>query len=92
MVKDREAWRATVHGVAKSRARLNNNKVQNVEEALVCVVGFLRTTYLCLPAMPELLSLKGEGCSHPPGRSSVYRIPVYRKAHPKKVNNKKTDW
>ena len=34
----------------------------------------------CLPAMPELLSLKGGGCSHPPGRSSVYRIPAYRKA------------
>ena len=24
MVKDREAWRAAVHGVAKSRTRLNN--------------------------------------------------------------------
>ena len=24
MVKDREAWRATVHGVAKSRTRLSN--------------------------------------------------------------------
>ena len=27
MVKDREAWRAAVHGVAKSRTKdLNNNK------------------------------------------------------------------
>ena len=25
MVKDRTAWRAAVHGVAKSRIRLNNN-------------------------------------------------------------------
>ena len=25
MVKDRDAWRAAVHGVAKSRTRLNNN-------------------------------------------------------------------
>ena len=24
MVKDREAWRAAVHGVAKSQTRLNN--------------------------------------------------------------------
>ena len=24
MVKDREAWRATVHGVAKSQAKLSN--------------------------------------------------------------------
>ena len=26
MVKDREAWLAAVHGVAKSRTQLNNNK------------------------------------------------------------------
>ena len=26
MMKDREAWRAAVHGVTKSRTRLNNNK------------------------------------------------------------------
>ena len=26
LLKDREAWRAAVHGVAKSRTRLNNNK------------------------------------------------------------------
>ena len=25
MVKDRETWRAAVHGVSKSRTRLNNN-------------------------------------------------------------------
>ena len=25
MVKNRDTWRATVHGVAKSRTRLNNN-------------------------------------------------------------------
>ena len=25
MVKDRDAWRAAVYGVAKSRTRLNNN-------------------------------------------------------------------
>ena len=27
MVKDREAWRAAVHGVAKSRTQLNNNNI-----------------------------------------------------------------
>ena len=27
MVKDREAWCAAVHGVAKSWTRLNNNKI-----------------------------------------------------------------
>ena len=27
IVKDREAWRAAVHGVAKSRTRLNDNNV-----------------------------------------------------------------
>ena len=26
MVKDREAWHAAVHGVAKSQTRLNNNR------------------------------------------------------------------
>ena len=26
MVKDREAWLAAVHGVARSRTQLNNNK------------------------------------------------------------------
>ena len=27
IVKDREAWRAAVHGVSKSQTRLNNNKL-----------------------------------------------------------------
>ena len=27
MVKDREAWHAAVHGVAKSQTRLNNGRV-----------------------------------------------------------------
>ena len=27
MVKDREAWCAAVHGVAKSQTQLNNNKI-----------------------------------------------------------------
>ena len=29
IVKDREAWRAAVHGVAKIQTRLNNNSVQS---------------------------------------------------------------
>ena len=28
MVRDKEAWRAAVHGVAKSRTRLNNNMLK----------------------------------------------------------------
>ena len=48
MMKDREAWRAAVHGVAKSRTRLNNNneklgpensKCGNPEEAEVWGLG-----------------------------------------------------
>ena len=48
MKKDREAWRAAVHGVAKSRTRLNNNnekpgpensKCGNPEEAEVWELG-----------------------------------------------------
>ena len=30
MVKDREAWCATVHGVAKMTERLNNNIIHNI--------------------------------------------------------------
>ena len=32
MVKDREAWHAAVHGVAKIWTRLNNDKKPNVRE------------------------------------------------------------
>ena len=31
MVKDRKAWCAVVHGVAKSQTRLNNNRIQNFQ-------------------------------------------------------------
>ena len=31
MVKDREAWRATVHGVTKSQTRLSNRPALRVE-------------------------------------------------------------
>ena len=30
MVKDREAWCATVHGVAKMTEQLNNNIIHNI--------------------------------------------------------------
>ena len=37
MVKDREAWRAAVHGVAKSRTRLNDFPLLTCE--CNCVIG-----------------------------------------------------
>ena len=35
MVKDREAWHAAVHGVAKSQAQLNNNN-KDVKSKVSC--------------------------------------------------------
>ena len=34
IVKDREAWRAAVHGVAKIQTRLNNNSVQSYSQLM----------------------------------------------------------
>ena len=33
MVKDREAWRAAVHGAAESQTRLNNNRYDHSNKA-----------------------------------------------------------
>ena len=33
MVRDKEAWRAAVHGVAKSRTRLNNNMLKGGKDS-----------------------------------------------------------
>ena len=40
MVKDREAWSAAVHGVAKSQTRLNNNKIYVHIQLIIIIHGF----------------------------------------------------
>ena len=53
MVKDREAWRAAVHGVAKSRTRLRgcpSSSVHQSSSQMLCLIGIF-------PDLPEVSSL-----------------------------------
>ena len=42
MVKDREAWRAAVHGVTKSQTQLNNKDDRHVASTYLLVCKFLK--------------------------------------------------
>ena len=42
MVKDREAWRAAVHGVPKSQTQLNNKDDRHVASTYLLVCKFLK--------------------------------------------------
>ena len=41
MVEDRRAWRAAIHGVAKSQTRLNKQQTMGVEQPLIQPWGAL---------------------------------------------------
>ena len=69
MVKDREAWRAAVHGVAKSRTQLSDwttiagNKIPHT------------TTRVCILLMKVLHSMtKNPKCCHEDGRSYMLQL------------------
>ena len=49
MVRDREAWHAAVHGVAKSRTRLGNWTTTIPSINFSCVWSFLRIGHVLLP-------------------------------------------
>ena len=48
MVKDREAWHAAVHGVAKSQIQLSDNEElrEEGEQACLCIHIYIRETAL----------------------------------------------
>ena len=76
MVKDREAWRAAVHGVAKSRTRLRDWKA--ISWWVTSAPGWHLWWSLLPPSPPpEMLLLEDWEPSHPPGAGmlSAYSPP-----------------
>ena len=54
LVMDMEAWRAAIHGVAKSRSRLNYWTELNWEEQKLYKLSKLRTEYFEKLNKPEM--------------------------------------
>ena len=53
MVKDREAWCAAVHGVAKSQTQLNNTNMNKFGRKK-CSVACLRASHTLINSIPQL--------------------------------------
>ena len=63
LVKDREAWRAAVHGVAKSRVRLSG-WTELTYDALLCARHFI--IFLCVLTHLSLTTVSSAEYCHPP--------------------------